>query len=79
MKRRKKKRTARVLDLHGVTHKDVDEKVRAFLNFVELPCTIIVGKSDKMRKLVESIILEYDWSISAIGSQNSGSIKVVEN
>ncbi len=32
-----------ILDLHGTRHHEVDEKVRRFLNFAELPCQIITG------------------------------------
>ena len=64
MKRRRKQRKWRSLDLHGVKHDSVDEKVRKFLNFVELPCKIITGDSDEMIKLVSKIVGEYNWQIS---------------
>ena len=78
MKRRKKKRTMRTLDLHGVKHEDVDEKVRKFLNFVELPCNIITGKSPEMKKIVEDIVIEYEWSFHEKDSWNTGTLVVTE-
>jgi hypothetical protein len=78
MKRRKKKRTMRTLDLHGVKHEHVDEKVRKFLNFVELPCNIITGKSPEMKKIVEDIVIEYEWSFHEKDSWNTGTLVVTE-
>ena len=78
MNRRKKKRTMRTLDLHGVKHEDVDEKVRKFLNFVELPCNIITGKSPEMKKIVEDIVIEYEWSFHEKDSWNTGALVVTE-
>ena len=60
--RRKKKRKGRILDLHGTKHADVDEKVRQFLNFVELPCTVITGDSSQMKDLVKKVVEEYGWN-----------------
>tara|TARA_Y100000592_G_scaffold101037_1_gene184832 strand:+ start:54928 stop:55344 length:417 start_codon:yes stop_codon:yes gene_type:complete len=59
--RRKNKRKGRTLDLHGTKHGDVDEKVRQFLNFVELPCTVITGDSSQMKDLVKKVVEEYGW------------------
>ncbi len=58
---RKKQRKSRTLDLHGAKHAAAEEDVRNFLNFVELPCTIITGDSAKMREIVCSVIKEYGW------------------
>ena len=76
-KRRRKKRTDRMLDLHGVQHDKADEKVRTFLNFVELPCKIVTGKSDKMRKIVEKIVEEYGWELKA-SFDNFGALEISE-
>lgn len=78
MSRRKKQRKMRTLDLHGVKHQDVDEKVRNFLNFVELPCDIITGKSPEMKKIVEDIVIEYEWSFHEKDSWNTGTLVVTE-
>ena len=76
-KYRRKKRKMRVLDLHNTRHKDVEEKLRRFLNFVELPCRIITGKSTKMIKIVENIVKEYEWSASP-QPDNPGVLTVTE-
>jgi len=76
-KYRRKKRKMRVLDLHNTRHKDVEEKLRRFLNFVELPCKIITGKSTKMIKIVENIVKEYEWSASTQPG-NPGVLTVTE-
>ena len=61
MKHRRKKRKDRSLDLHGVLHSDVDNRLRKFLNFVELPCRIITGNSEKMKEIVKNTVKDYDW------------------
>jgi len=74
---RKKQRKDRVLDLHGTKHADVDEKVRVFLNFVDLPCTIITGDSPVMSRLVRQVVEEYKWH-SRPSVSNYGEIVVSE-
>ena len=66
-----------MLDLHGIQHNKADEKVRAFLNFVELPCKIVTGKSDKMRKIVEKIVEEYGWRLTDT-ADNFGALEISE-
>lgn len=61
MKRRKTQPKWRTLDLHGVRHADVEEKLRRFLNWVEMPTRIITGNSVHMKSMVEKIVLEYGW------------------
>lgn len=78
MKRRRKKVKGRSLDLHGVSHSAAEEKVRSFLNFVELPCDIITGKSEKMKEIVYSIIEEYNWHATALYDANDGRIRIVQ-
>lgn len=78
MNRRKKKRAMRTLDLHGVRHENADEKVRKFLNFVELPCNIITGKSPEMKKIVEDIVIEYGWQCRHPNGFNLGAFVVTE-
>ena len=65
-KRRKNKRKGRKLDLHGVRHSEVEERVRKYLNFVELPTSIITGDSSKMKEEVLRIVEEYGWSTSTL-------------
>ncbi len=60
-KMRKSQRKDRTLDLHGVRHAKADDKIRKFLNFIELPCTVITGDSLRMKTIVEKIVKEYGW------------------
>lgn len=78
MKRRRKQRKMRVLDLHGVKHENVDESLRKFLNFVELPCKIIVGNSEVMKSLVKGVLNDYDWDFHEESTHNPGTLVVVE-
>ena len=76
--RRRPQRKLRSLDLHGTQHADVEEKVKSFLNFVELPCKIITGKSDKMKSLVQEIVYEYGWDCRVLDPVNTGTLLVRE-
>ena len=78
MSRRRKQRKMRILDLHGTSHQEVDEKVRSFLNFVELPCEIVTGHSTKMKEIVSGIVEEYGWEYSEKDHQNVGVYVVKE-
>ena len=78
-KNRRKQRRMRTLDLHGTKHEKVDEKVRKFLNFVELPCKIVTGNSDKMKLIVENVINEYGWACRILDDYNTGTLVVVEH
>ena len=69
----------KTLDLHGIKHKEVDEKVRRFLNFTELPCEIITGNSPQMKKIVKNIIHEYQWFCYERDSYNYGTLIIVES
>jgi len=66
------------LDLHGIRHHQVDELVRRFLNFVEIPCQIITGHSTEMKSLVDNIVREYGWHTSEKDSYNTGTLIVTE-
>ena len=63
-KYRLKKRKQRTLDLHGIKHDSVDEVLRQFLNFVDLPCEVITGNSNRMRAIVQSVAEEYGWKVN---------------
>lgn len=63
-KYRRKKRKQRTLDLHGTKHDSVDEVLRQFLNFVDLPCEVITGNSNRMRAIVQSVAEEYGWKVN---------------
>ena len=78
MNRRRKKRTTRTLDLHGIRHEKAEEKIRQFLNFVQLPCNIITGDSSQMKEIVSNIVEEYGWVCRRADDWNTGSLVVVE-
>ena len=78
LKRRRKKRKERTLDLHGCAHGDVEEVTKKFLNFVELPCKIITGNSTKMKAKVRSIVYEYVWKCQEESDFNQGTLIVIE-
>lgn len=77
-KRRRMQRKMRTLDLHGTRHQDAEEKIKKFLNFIELPCKIITGTSDKMRGIATMVVEEYGWSCHHESEHNLGALIVVE-
>ena len=76
--RRRKQRKMRTLNLHGIRHEKADEKVRKFLNFIDLPCKIVTGDSSKMKRIVNSIVEEYGWSSKPLDSYNFGTLIISE-
>jgi len=62
MKYRRRQKKSRHLDLHGVKHEEASDRLREYLNFVELPTTVITGNSTQMRRIVENVVLEYGLS-----------------
>ncbi len=68
----------KTLDLHGIKHREADEKVRRFLNFTELPCQIITGNSPVMKDIVRRIVKEYDWFCHERDSYNYGTLIILE-
>ena len=66
------------LDLHGIRHSKVDEKVRAFLNYVDLPCKVITGNSNQMKLIVQKLVIEYGWECHEESTYNSGTFIIVE-
>jgi|TARA_Y100000289_G_C3928291_1_gene154838 DNA-nicking Smr family endonuclease len=78
LKNRRKQRKMRTLDLHGVQHFKAEEKIKKFLNFVELPCKIITGHSSKMKDLVNSVVHEYEWKCSEESAYNPGTLIITE-
>ena len=69
----------KTLDLHLIRHAVVDDKVRSFLNFVDLPARIITGKSQQMRKIVVRIIEEYNYQYDYESSYNFGALIIKES
>ena len=68
----------KTLDLHLTRHSKADDKVRSFLNFAELPVRIITGKSQRMRKIVISVVKEYDYDYSYESTHNFGALIINE-
>ncbi len=66
------------LDLHGVRHSKAEDRLRVFLNFVELPCQIITGNSPKMKSIVKKIVKEYSWICYEKDCYNYGTLIVNE-
>ena len=76
--KRKKQRKMRTLDLHGFKYEKVDDRVRQFLNFIELPCKIITGNSQSMKKIVKTVVTEYGWATRELDSYNTGTLLIFE-
>lgn len=68
----------KTLDLHGTRHIDVDESVRRFLNFADLPCEIITGNSQFMKSIVKKVVSEYGWDSYEKNSYNYGTLIIIE-
>ena len=66
------------LDLHGVFHSDVRDKVENFvlLHSTELPVRIITGDSQRMRNLTVNILEKHKF-VYEIPAHNSGEIIVL--
>jgi len=56
----------------------VEEKVRRFFNFIDLPCEIITGNSPEMKEIVRSITQEYGWFSQEKDSYNTGALIISE-
>ena len=67
-----------ILDLHGIKHENVDDIVRRFLNYVELPCEIVTGKSWHMKEMVQKVVSEYSWTCYEKDSYNYGTLIIME-
>lgn len=66
------------LDLHGVYHSDVRDKVENFvlLNSTNLPVKIITGDSIRMRNLTENILNKHKF-VYETPAHNAGVIIVL--
>jgi hypothetical protein len=47
------------LDLHGLSHLEVEDKVENFITLNDAPFRIITGNSEKMRELVSKMLKKY--------------------
>lgn len=68
------------LDLHGVFHSEVRDKVENFvlLHSKELPLRIITGDSNRMRNLTENILNKHKFNYE-IPAHNAGQIIVLSD
>ena len=66
------------LDLHGIRHHQVDDIVRSFLNFINLPCQIVTGNSPEMKNIVKKVVEEYEWFCYEKDSYNRGTLTITE-
>lgn len=66
------------LDLHGIRHHQVDDIVRSFLNFMNLPCQIVTGNSPEMKNIVKKVVEEYEWFCYEKDSYNHGTLIITE-
>lgn len=66
------------LDLHGIFHSEVRDKVENFvlLHSTELPIRIITGDSQRMRNLTENILKKHNF-VYEIPAHNPGEIIVL--
>lgn len=63
------------LDLHGLSHYNVEDKVEDFILKTEAPFRIITGKSEEMRRLVKKLLDYYEYSYY-VPAHNAGEIVV---
>jgi len=65
------------LDLHGIKHSEVRDKVENFvlLNSTKLPVRLITGRSERMRNLAENILQKHKFEYY-IPMHNPGEIIV---
>ena len=77
-KYRRLQKKMRSLNLHGLRHEKVDDEIRKFLNFVELPCKIITGNSEPMKNYVRGVVSEYEWACHEESAANPGTMIITE-
>jgi hypothetical protein len=73
-------KTKKTLDLHGVKHADVEDKLINFFfwqGFDHKGANIITGNSQKMQEIVIDFLDEWDFKYY-ISSHNLGEIVVVK-
>ena len=49
------------LDLHGLKHAEVEDKVENFILTTEPPVRIITGYSDEMKRIVNKLLTHYEF------------------
>jgi hypothetical protein len=65
------------LDLHGLSHLEVEDKVENFILSNDAPFRIITGYSEKMRGLVKQILNKHKL-MHYVPAHNAGEIIVID-
>lgn len=71
----------KTLDLHGIRHSKVEEKLMKFINHrlpLEIPFRIITGQSDYMHTLVTQLLQKNDLFWRYESYNNMGSIIIMD-
>ena len=68
----------KVIDLHGVSHRDVYYLLEKPCTDGEVPFTVITGKSDTMKKIVTQIVKTFGLKAS-VKLGNTGRMIVCES
>tara|TARA_Y100001938_G_scaffold92076_1_gene126300 strand:- start:406 stop:720 length:315 start_codon:yes stop_codon:yes gene_type:complete len=66
------------LDLHKVKHQDAEEQIARFLNWVDVPCRIITGNSNKMKEITKKMVDKYGYHCYNESTFNQGCLIVIE-
>jgi hypothetical protein len=66
------------LDLHGVPHSRVEERVEEFITFNATPCRIITGNSPTMQNFIKKVIEKYDLVSDYENDYNLGAMIIGE-
>ena len=77
-KKRRLQKTMRTLDLHGLSRNDAKIKLEEFLVFVELPCKIITGNSEHMKKILVASTSKLGYNCRVESDYNLGAFIVFE-
>tara|TARA_B100000029_G_scaffold514356_1_gene616863 strand:+ start:3373 stop:3597 length:225 start_codon:yes stop_codon:yes gene_type:complete len=68
----------KTLDLHGMRHEGVAQKIHSFVYNNELPLRIITGKSETMKKIVVDTVGELGYHTHYERLINEGCLIVTE-
>lgn len=65
------------LDLHGLSHLEVEDKIENFITMHQAPFRIITGNSEKMREITERILNEHKC-VFYTPAHNAGEIIAID-
>ena len=74
---KKSRKTIPILDLHGVRHHDVHDRVINWIYLQSLPAHIITGNSKQMKKVVTTLLDSLNYSYIIGDTINQGYVKVI--